>query len=150
VVEKLLDELHGTRFFTKLDLWSGYHQVCIHPTDMEKITFHTYDDLFELLVMPFRLINSPTTFQTLMNDVLRPFLHQCVLVLFDDIFIYNNSWVQHLVHLSIVMEAIWENQFFSKKSNCSFATTLVTYLGHVASASGVTMDTGKVHEVTLL
>jgi hypothetical protein len=147
VVEELLDELHGARFFTKLDLWSGYHQVRMHLADVEKTTFRTHDDLFEFSVMLFGLTNAPATFQALMNDVLRPFLRHFVLVFFDDILIYNNSWAEHLVHLRTVLEVSRENQLFLKKSKCSFATTSITYLGHVVSASGVAMDTRKVQAV---
>jgi hypothetical protein len=147
VVEELLDELHGTRFFTKLDLRSGYHQVRMHLADVEKTTFRTHDDLFEFLVMSFGLTNTPAIFQALMNDVLRPFLRHFVLVFLNDILIYSNSWAEHLVHLRTVLEVIRKNQFFSEKSKCSFATTSVTYLGHVVSASGVAMDTGKVQAV---
>jgi hypothetical protein len=91
--------------------------------------------------MPFGLTNAPATFQALMNDVLRPFLRRIVLVFFDDILIYSESWSEHVRHLHLVFQVLRQHTLLLKRSKCTFGVTSVAYLGHVISAKGVSMDT---------
>lgn len=109
-IDKLLDELHGAKFFTKLDLRSGYHQVHMHPCDVEKTTFRTHHRHLEFLVLSFSLTNALSTFQALMNEIFSSYLRKFILVYFDDILIFSMSWVERLHHINIVFTLLRQHQ----------------------------------------
>jgi hypothetical protein len=119
----------------------------MHLDDMEKTTFRTHQGLFEFLVMSFYLTNAPATFQALMNEVHKPFLHHFVLVFFDDILIYSSSWTEHLRHVRMVLTALQDHQLFLKRSKCTLGMKEVAYLSHVISEEGFAMDEQKVRAV---
>lgn len=144
IIEELLDELSGSRVFTKLDLRSGYHQICVHEADTHKTAFKTHLGHYEFLVVPFGLTNAPASFQCLMNEVFADYIRRFVLVFFDDILVYSPDMETHLQHLQLVFTALHKHQLFVKKSKCSFGQSQVDYLGHVIIAEGVAAEKQKV------
>ena len=101
-MDDTLDTLVGSKFFTTLDLASGYWQVEVAPEDQPKTAFTTLDGLYQFKVMPFGLCNAPTTFQRLMDRVLSGLKWSSCLVYFDDIIVVGTTLQEHLHHLPSV------------------------------------------------
>ena len=94
--------------------------------------------------MPFGLTNAPSTFQGLMNSIFNPFLRKFVLVLFNDILIYNKSWEEHVQHVDNVLQLLKVKELYEKPSKCSFGIKEVEYLGHILSQEGVKVYPNKI------
>jgi len=146
-IDELLDELGSATVFTKIDLYSGYHQIKVILEDTHKTTFRTIDDHYEFIVIPFGLFNAPSTFQAAMNDLLRPHLRRFVLVIFYVILIYSPTLADHFQHLHVFLDLLETKHFYAKLSECSFATTQVSYLGHLISSDEVAPDPNKVKAI---
>ena len=147
-IDELFDQLGGSRYFSKIDLRSGYHQLKIREKDVPKTAFRTRYGHFEFLVMPFGLTNAPAAFIDMMNRVFRPCLDQFVIVVFiDDILIYSRSMEEHAEHLKIVLQTLREHRLYAKREKCDFWMTEVKFLGHVVSHGGISVDSTKVDAV---
>ena len=146
-IEESLQALGGAKYFSVLDLTSGYYQVAVHPGDVEKTAFTVPFGLYEYTRMPFGLSNAPATFQRLMQRCLGDQCYDNVLIYLDDIIVYSPDFGSHLAHLGRVFTRLQERGLKLKPSKCHLIQQQVCYLGHLVSSDGVAVDPDKVQVV---
>ena len=146
-IDELLDQLKGAKWFSKIDLASGYHQIPIEPNDVRKTAFRTRYGHYEFVVMPFGLTNAPAAFMKMMNGIFRDFLDEFVIIFIDDILVNSKSKEDHERHLRAVLGRLREQQLFAKLSKCSFWQRSVGFLGHIVSDQGVLVYPEKIKAI---
>ena len=146
-ITDILDQLGGAKYFSTLDLASGFHQIAMKKEDREKTAFSTPYGHFEYNRMPFGLKNAPATFQRLMNTVLSGLQGIKCFVYLDDIVVYGRSLKEHQDRLELVFERIRESGLKLQPNKCEFLRKETIYLGHVISESGIKPDPTKLDAV---
>ena len=140
-IDDLLDALHGARWFSTLDLKSGYWQVPIMERDKEKTAFRTSSgQLYEFNQAPFGLCNAPATFSLLMDRVLSGLHWEMCLFYLDDIIVFSSTWEEHLARLRQVFERLRHANLKLGTEKCAFAAKEVSYLGHQVTEEGLLPD----------
>jgi Reverse transcriptase (RNA-dependent DNA polymerase) len=99
---------------------------------------------YPVTICILNITNAPTTFQSLINQILKSFLRKFVLVFFDDILVYSLDLNTHVQHLAKVLRVLQDNQLSAKRAKCDFGLTQIEYLGHIISANGVATDYKKI------
>jgi len=146
-VDDTLETLVGSKYFSTLDLASGYWQVEVAENDQPKTAFTTPEGLFQFRVMPFGLCNAPATFQRLMDRVLSDLKWSTCLVYFDDIMVVGKSFADHLSNIGSVLARLRRAGLKLKPRKCHLCQKRVAFLGHIVSAEGIATDPSKTDAV---
>jgi transposase InsO family protein len=146
-ITEILDKLGRCQYFTTLDLASGFHQIEVHPEDVQKTAFSVEHGLYEFLRMPFGLKNAPATFQRVMDHVLKDLIGVCCLVYMDDIIIFSSSLQEHLINLSRVLKALEKVNLKVQLDKSEFLKKEVAFLGHIVTDEGVKPNPNKIETI---
>lgn len=145
--DQLFDKLSASKYFTKIDLRTGFYQILIHEADRHKTAFTTSQGLFEYNVLPMGLCNSPGVFMQLMNDTFADFLNQFVLVFLDDIIVHSSTMEEHEQHVRQVLARLRQHRLYAKASKSALCKREVEFLGHMVGEHGLRVMQDKIEAV---
>jgi transposase InsO family protein len=146
-IDDSLDALGGNHYFSTLDMTSGYWQVELEEETKEKSAFVTRSGLWQWRVLPFGLTTAPSTFERLMETVMRGLQWKTLLVYLDDLIVFSKDLKTHLERLEEVFKRLRRANLKLKPSKCKLFTQEVDYLGHVVGKEGIKTDPKKVDAV---
>ena len=146
-IDDTLDMLAGTRWFSTLDLASGYWQVSLSREACVKTAFTTHSGLFQFKVMPFKLYNAPATFERLMDRVLQGPRGSCCLVYLDNIISFGSTFSDALDNRTLIFERLRSYGLQLKSTKCHLFQTSVPFLGHIVGRRGLECDPVKIEDV---
>lgn len=137
-IDEALETLGGARLFSTLDLKAGYWQIAVAEEDRDKTAFTSREGLFRFVRMPFGLMNAPSTFQRVMDCVLRGLTWRTCLVYLDDIIVFTKGPVtRHVVEVAMVLQRLEDAGLTLNAMKCEFAAATIKYLGHELNPDGV-------------
>ncbi|UYV66544.1 hypothetical protein LAZ67_4002015 [Cordylochernes scorpioides] len=146
-IDDTLDCLRGARFYSSMDLQSGYWQIDVEESDREKTAFITPDGLYEFKVMPFGLCNAPATFERMIDNLLKGLKWTICLCYLDDIIVFSDGFEEHLRRLQLVLNCLKKAGLCLNSKKCKFGAKTITVLGHEVSENGIRPDQEKIRAV---
>lgn len=146
-IEEILDNLGKCTYFSTLDLAQGFHQIELHPDSIEKTAFTVDNGHWEYVRMPFGLKNAPSTFQRVMDNVLREYLYKFCFVYMDDVVIFSKSLHEHLIHLNKIFDKFREFNLKVQLDKSEFLCKEVAFLGHIITPNGIKPNPEKIKAI---
>ncbi len=147
IVNDTVDKIEGKKYYTSIDLASGYWQVEVDENSQDIITFITLWGLYQFNVMPFGLTNAPATFQRLMNYVLHDYLNDFVIVYLDNILVYSDTFEEHLAYLRKVFIKLQEVNLVIRLKKCKFRQRKIKFLGHTIGTDRLRTDSENIEKI---
>ena len=149
-IDDALDRLGGAKYFSAMDLISGYWQIDLPPEEQEKCAIITSTGLYQPTRMPQGLCNAPATFQWAMDNILSDLKLSCVLVYIEDIYVFSRTFAEHLNDLENVFKRLNNNNLKLKPKKCSFFKSELKYLGFVITEKGLHPQPAKIKAIKLM
>ena len=149
-IDDIFATLGKTKFFTSIDLKSGYHNIAVAPQDREKTAFCTRTALYHFNVLPFGLCNSPAIFSRMISKVLHGIEGKFAMAYLDDILVFSRTFDEHIEHLKDVFTRLKKANLCLNRKKCHFVKKEVEYLGHLIGPNGIKPNPEKVRVIQTL